>query len=56
VAALKLRQAQQETDRGQADGAWIDTGLVFTTRQGYRAGTEKLQSQLRSLRRQSPGT
>ena len=32
VAALKLRQAQQETDRDRAQGAWIDTGLVFTTR------------------------
>jgi len=32
VAALKLRREQQETDHGRADGAWIDTGLVFTTR------------------------
>jgi hypothetical protein len=32
VAALKLRREQQETDRGRADGAWINTGLVFTTR------------------------
>jgi integrase len=34
VAALKLRREQQEADRGRADGAWIDTGLVFTTRHG----------------------
>ena len=34
MAALKLRQAQQEIDRGRADRAWIDTGLVFTTRHG----------------------
>jgi len=32
VAALKLRREQQEADRGRADGAWLDTGLVFTTR------------------------
>ncbi|MFZ0191714.1 MAG: hypothetical protein WAL72_32755 [Streptosporangiaceae bacterium] len=31
VAALKLRREEQEADRGRADGAWIDTGLVFTT-------------------------
>jgi integrase len=34
VAALKLRREQQEVDRSRADGAWIDTGLVFTTRYG----------------------
>ena len=34
VAALKLRRGQQEADRGRADGAWIDTGPVFTTRHG----------------------
>jgi len=34
VVALKLRQEQQEADRGRADGAWINTGLVFTTRRG----------------------
>jgi integrase len=34
VAALKLRREQQETDRSRADGAWVDTGLVFTTRHG----------------------
>jgi integrase len=34
VAALKLRREQQEADRKRADGAWIDTGLVFTTRHG----------------------
>jgi integrase len=34
VAALKFRQEQQEADRDRADGAWIDTGLVFTTRHG----------------------
>jgi integrase len=34
AAALKLRREQQDTDRGRADGAWVDTGLVFTTRYG----------------------
>ena len=34
VAALKLRQAQQQADRTRAAGAWVDTGLVFTTRHG----------------------
>jgi integrase len=34
VAALKLRREQQEADRKRADGGWIDTGLVFTTRHG----------------------
>jgi integrase len=34
VAALKLRKEQQDADREQAGEAWIDTGLVFTTRHG----------------------
>ena len=34
VAALKLRKQQQDADRDRAGGAWIDTGLVFTTRRG----------------------
>jgi integrase len=34
VAALKLRRQQQDTDRETAGDAWIDTGLVFTTRHG----------------------
>ena len=34
VAALKLRREQQETDRSRAGGAWVSTGLVFTTRHG----------------------
>jgi integrase len=34
VAALRLRKRQQEADREQAGDAWIDTGLVFTTRHG----------------------
>jgi integrase len=34
VAALKFRRDQQDADRGRADGAWIETGLVFTTRHG----------------------
>jgi integrase len=34
VAALRLRHEQQEAARSRADGAWIDTGLVFTTRHG----------------------
>jgi integrase len=34
ITALKLRRQQQDTDRDQAGKAWIDTGLVFTTRHG----------------------
>ena len=34
VAALKIRKEQQDADREQAGDAWIDTGLVFTTRHG----------------------
>ena len=34
MAALKLRAEQQQRDHDRADGAWIDTGLVFTTRHG----------------------
>jgi integrase len=34
VTALKLRRQQQEADRDRAGSAWIDTGLVFTTRHG----------------------
>jgi integrase len=34
VAALKLRRDQQDADRSRAAGAWVDTGLVFTTRHG----------------------
>jgi integrase len=34
VAALKLRKEQQDADRERAGDAWIDTGLVFTTRHG----------------------
>ncbi len=34
IAALRLRQDEQDADREHADDAWIDTGLVFTTRHG----------------------
>ena len=34
VTALKLRRQQQDADRERAGDAWIDTGLVFTTRHG----------------------
>lgn len=34
ITALKLRKQQQDADRDQADGAWLDNGLVFTTRYG----------------------
>jgi integrase len=34
VTALKLRKQQQDADREHAGKAWIDTGLVFTTRHG----------------------
>jgi integrase len=34
VVALKLRKEQQDADRAHAGRAWIETGLVFTTRHG----------------------
>lgn len=34
VTALKLRKQQQDADREHTAKAWIDTGLVFTTRHG----------------------
>lgn len=34
VTALKIRRQQQDADRARAGNAWIETGLVFTTRQG----------------------
>jgi hypothetical protein len=34
VTALKLRRQQQDADRERTGDAWIDTGLVFTTRHG----------------------
>ena len=34
VTALKLRSQQQDADHTRAGGAWIDSGLVFTTRHG----------------------
>jgi len=34
VTALKLRIDQQTADRDKASGAWVETGLVFTTRHG----------------------
>jgi integrase len=34
VTALKLRKRQQEADRARVGQAWIETGLVFTTRHG----------------------
>jgi len=34
VTALKLRRQQQDADHARAAGAWIDSGLVFTTRHG----------------------
>jgi integrase len=34
VAALRLREAQQEEDRRRHAVRWTDTGLVFTTRYG----------------------
>lgn len=34
VTALKLRKDQQAADRTRVNQAWIDTGLVFTTRHG----------------------
>jgi integrase len=34
VTALKIRRQQQDADRARAGSAWIETGLVFTTRHG----------------------
>jgi integrase len=34
TAALRLRKQQQDADRAHAGDAWIETGLVFTTRHG----------------------
>ena len=34
VTALKLRRHQQDADQERAGDAWIETGLVFTTRHG----------------------
>jgi len=34
TTALKMRREQQATDQVRAGEAWIDTGLVFTTRHG----------------------
>jgi integrase len=34
IAALKIRQKQQDANRARAGDGWIDTGLVFTTRHG----------------------
>jgi integrase len=34
VTALRFRREQQATAHARADGAWIDTGLVFTTGHG----------------------
>jgi integrase len=34
VTALKLHKQQQDADHQRAGRAWLDTGLVFTTRHG----------------------
>jgi integrase len=34
ITALRLRKQQQDADRARAAGAWIETGLVFTTHHG----------------------
>jgi integrase len=34
VTALKIRKLQQDADRARVGDAWIETGLVFTTRHG----------------------
>ena len=34
IAALKLRNEQQDADRARAGDSWVETGLVFTTRHG----------------------
>jgi len=34
VIALNIRRQQRDADRARAGNAWIETGLVFTTRHG----------------------
>ena len=34
ATALQLRSERQAVDRDRANGAWVETGLVFTTRHG----------------------
>jgi len=34
IAALKIRMKQQDRDHARAGSAWVDNGLVFTTRHG----------------------
>jgi integrase len=34
VTALRLRHERQSADREHADSAWVETGLVFTSRHG----------------------
>jgi integrase len=34
ATALRLRHERQSADRERADGAWVETGLVFTSRHG----------------------
>ena len=34
MTALKLRSDRQAADRDKASGAWVETGLVFTSRHG----------------------
>ena len=38
VTALKIRKQQQDANRARAGQAWIETGLVFTTRDGTPIG------------------
>jgi len=34
VTALRIRKKQQDADKAKAAGAWVETGLIFTTRHG----------------------
>lgn len=34
ITALKFRWEQQDADRARAGDAWVESGLVFTTRHG----------------------
>jgi integrase len=50
ATALKLRQQQQDADHERAGRGWIDTGLVFTTRQSTPTEPPEPQPQLRRAR------
>ena len=57
VTALKLRTERQARDRAVAEGAWQDTGLVFTTTYGTPYEPRNFaDTSLCGVRRQASGT